>query len=281
MSVPAVPTHCPRSRSGTAPRRAATARGAVPHRGPAADADRAGHRAERRSGWRAVALTGKAGEVQPGPAGSAARWVAGVGDGEPGQWRAAGAALVSAHNARLADEVRRLTRTLQLELPAGRDRRPGRRAGARPAPRRLHLRGHRRGRTAANAHGPARHDRATRASSSAAADRARGARRGDRAGPRPRQHPVERQGPGLVRAHGRDRTAGRAPGVDAVVRDEPLARRAGLRRRARGRRRLVAAAAVRRAELGAGGARATARRAGRQGHHVRHRRHLDQAAPTA
>ncbi len=69
----------------------------------------------------AVALTGKAGEVQPGPAGSSVRWVAGVGDGEPGQWRTAGAALTRALNARIekdTDAGRPAERTLQLELPA-------------------------------------------------------------------------------------------------------------------------------------------------------------------
>jgi leucyl aminopeptidase len=69
----------------------------------------------------AVALTGKAGEVQPGPAGSAVRWVAGVGDGSPAQWRTAGAALTKALNARIAkdaDAGRSPERTVQLELPA-------------------------------------------------------------------------------------------------------------------------------------------------------------------
>jgi leucyl aminopeptidase len=68
----------------------------------------------------AVALTGKAGEVQPGPAGSTVRWVAGVGDGEPAQWRVAGAALVRAVNARIAkdaDAGRAVERSVQLELP--------------------------------------------------------------------------------------------------------------------------------------------------------------------
>ena len=69
----------------------------------------------------AVALTGKAGEVQPGPAGSAVRWVAGVGDGSPAQWRTAGAALTKALNARIAkdaDAGRSPERTVQLELPS-------------------------------------------------------------------------------------------------------------------------------------------------------------------
>ncbi|MFI7678775.1 leucyl aminopeptidase family protein [Actinophytocola sp. NPDC049390] len=69
----------------------------------------------------AVALTGKAGEVQPGPAGSSVRWVAGVGDGSPAQWRTAGAALTKALNARIAQDAdagRSPERTVQLELPS-------------------------------------------------------------------------------------------------------------------------------------------------------------------
>jgi leucyl aminopeptidase len=68
----------------------------------------------------AVALTGKAGEVQAGPAGSTVRWVAGVGDGAPARWRVAGAALTRAVNARVAQDIdagRVAERTLQLELP--------------------------------------------------------------------------------------------------------------------------------------------------------------------
>jgi leucyl aminopeptidase len=66
----------------------------------------------------AVALTGKAGEIQPGPPGSAVRWVAGVGDGAPGNWRAAGAALIRAHNGRISDGSPAADRNLQVELPA-------------------------------------------------------------------------------------------------------------------------------------------------------------------
>ncbi len=69
----------------------------------------------------AVALTGKAGEVQPGPAGASVRWVAGVGDGSPAQWRTAGAALTKALNARIAQDAdagRSPERTVQLELPS-------------------------------------------------------------------------------------------------------------------------------------------------------------------
>jgi leucyl aminopeptidase len=69
----------------------------------------------------AVALTGKAGEVQAGPDGSAVRWVAGIGDGEPRQWRTAGAALARAFNTRLASDAdagRPAERSVQVELPA-------------------------------------------------------------------------------------------------------------------------------------------------------------------
>jgi leucyl aminopeptidase len=68
----------------------------------------------------AVALSGKAGEVQSGPAGSTVRWVAGVGDGEPAEWRVAGAALTRAVNARIAKDTeagRPVERTVQVELP--------------------------------------------------------------------------------------------------------------------------------------------------------------------
>ncbi|GAB3154634.1 M17 family metallopeptidase [Amycolatopsis stemonae] len=66
-----------------------------------------------------VRITGKAGDVQTVPAGEA-RWVAGLGDGEPKQYRKAGAALVRAVNAGLADDVGaggRAFRAVQLVLP--------------------------------------------------------------------------------------------------------------------------------------------------------------------
>ncbi len=120
MSVPALPTALPEVEVSTAARRAAPlavlCRTGDPAPMPTARAP------ELSSEWMsAVSLTGKAGEVQPGPAGSAVRWVAGVGEGEPGQWRAAGAALIRAHNARIADGGPRSDRNLQLELPADAD----------------------------------------------------------------------------------------------------------------------------------------------------------------
>jgi len=73
-------------------------------------------------GWfESVALTGKAGEVQPGPVGARVRWVVGVGDGTPAGWRTAGAALARTVRSRLAkdaDAGRRAERALQIELPA-------------------------------------------------------------------------------------------------------------------------------------------------------------------
>jgi leucyl aminopeptidase len=66
-----------------------------------------------------VRITGKAGDVQTVPAGEA-RWVAGLGDGEPKQYRKAGAALVRAVNAALADDVDhggKAFRAVQLVLP--------------------------------------------------------------------------------------------------------------------------------------------------------------------
>ncbi|MGH3763203.1 leucyl aminopeptidase family protein, partial [Actinophytocola sp.] len=122
MSVPALPTALPEVEVSSAVRRAA----------PLAVLCRAGEpsptpitrSAELSSEWMtSVALTGKVGEVQPGPPDAAVRWVAGVGDGEPDQWRAAGAALIRAHNARIADGGPSADRHLQLELPADADAR--------------------------------------------------------------------------------------------------------------------------------------------------------------
>jgi leucyl aminopeptidase len=69
----------------------------------------------------AVGLTGAAGEVHTAATqGAGMRWVAGVGDGEPRQWRKAGAALVRAFEMRAASESdagRKVSRALQLTLP--------------------------------------------------------------------------------------------------------------------------------------------------------------------
>lgn len=66
-----------------------------------------------------VRITGKAGDVQTVP-GDGPRWVAGLGGGEPKQYRKAGAALVRAVNAALADDVEhggKAFRAVQLVLP--------------------------------------------------------------------------------------------------------------------------------------------------------------------
>ncbi|WP_326946304.1 MULTISPECIES: leucyl aminopeptidase family protein [unclassified Amycolatopsis] len=66
-----------------------------------------------------VRITGKAGDVQTVP-GDGPRWVAGLGDGEPKQYRKTGAALVRAVNAGLADDVEhggKAFRAVQLVLP--------------------------------------------------------------------------------------------------------------------------------------------------------------------
>lgn len=66
-----------------------------------------------------VRITGKAGDVQTVP-GDGPRWVAGIGDGEPKQYRKAGAALVRAVNAALAEDVDnggKAFRAVQLALP--------------------------------------------------------------------------------------------------------------------------------------------------------------------
>ncbi|HEY7592720.1 MAG TPA: M17 family metallopeptidase [Actinophytocola sp.] len=120
MSVPALPTALPEVEVSTAARRAAPlavlCRSGDPVPTPVT---RAGELSDE---WMAtVALTGKVGEVQPGPVGSAVRWVAGIGDGEPDQWRAAGAALIRAHNGRLEDGGPAAERHLQVELPPDAD----------------------------------------------------------------------------------------------------------------------------------------------------------------
>ncbi len=120
-SVPALPTALPDVEVSTTARRA-TPLAVVCRSGDAAPTSLSARGDELTGEWMtAVALTGKAGEVQPGPAGSSVRWVAGVGDGEPAQWRTAGAALTRALNARIAkdtDAGRAAERTVQLELPA-------------------------------------------------------------------------------------------------------------------------------------------------------------------
>jgi leucyl aminopeptidase len=120
-SVPAIPTALPDVEVISAPRRA-TPLAVVCRAGDATPASLSARGDELTGEWmHAVALTGRAGEVQPGPVGSSVRWVAGVGDGAPGQWRAAGAALTKALNARIAQDAgagRPAERTLQLELPS-------------------------------------------------------------------------------------------------------------------------------------------------------------------
>ncbi|MEV6911950.1 leucyl aminopeptidase family protein [Amycolatopsis sp. NPDC051071] len=66
-----------------------------------------------------VRPTGKAGEVQTVPTGGT-RWLAGVGDGEPRQYRKAGAALIRAVSSALDEDVKaglKAFRTFAVELP--------------------------------------------------------------------------------------------------------------------------------------------------------------------
>ena len=104
--LPPVPTNLPEVEvSGEARRGAPVARLAV---APESAAEIGG-----------VRITGKAGDVQTVP-GDGPRWVAGVGDGEPRQYRKAGAALIRAANAGLAEDVERgekAFRAIQVELP--------------------------------------------------------------------------------------------------------------------------------------------------------------------
>jgi leucyl aminopeptidase len=121
-SVPALPTALPEVETITAARRG-TPLAVVGATSPGDDpAPVVPGREERLTGeWKdAVAFTGKAGEVHPGPDGSGVRWVVGIGEGDPGHWRTAGAALTRTVNARIAtdaDAGRATDRVLALELP--------------------------------------------------------------------------------------------------------------------------------------------------------------------
>ncbi|GAB3469559.1 leucyl aminopeptidase family protein [Actinophytocola sediminis] len=120
-SVPVLPTALPEVETITAPRRGTplavvTATGS----GDAATPLVPGRDILDGEWPAAVAHTGKAGEVHPGPAGSGVAWLVGTGDGTPGHWRTAGAALTRAVNARIerdADAGRPTDRALALELP--------------------------------------------------------------------------------------------------------------------------------------------------------------------
>jgi leucyl aminopeptidase len=119
--VPAIPTALPDVEVTTTARRG-TPLAVVVRAGDDAPSALSARGDELSGDWMAaVALTGKAGEVQPGPVGASVRWTVGVGDGAPGQWRTAGAALTKAVNARIAQDTdagRPAERTLQLELPS-------------------------------------------------------------------------------------------------------------------------------------------------------------------
>jgi leucyl aminopeptidase len=120
-SVPAIPTALPDVEVATTARRGSPL--AVVCRADDEAPVTLSARGEELTGeWMtALGITGKAGEVQPGPVGSSVRWVAGVGDGAPRDWRTAGAALTKALNARIAMDAeagRSADRTLQLELPS-------------------------------------------------------------------------------------------------------------------------------------------------------------------
>jgi leucyl aminopeptidase len=120
MTVPALPTALPEVEVSATARRAAPlavlCRPGEPSPTPVTRA------AELSAEWmNAVALTGKTGEVQPGPPGSDVRWVVGIGEGDPDHWRTAGAALIRAHNGRLTDDSPPADRNLRLELPPDAD----------------------------------------------------------------------------------------------------------------------------------------------------------------
>ncbi|OLF15592.1 leucyl aminopeptidase family protein [Actinophytocola xanthii] len=118
-SVPAVPTALPQVEVVPTVRRADPLAVVV----NAADRSVPGREADLTEEWAdTVGLTGKAGEVHAGPVGSAVRWVVGVGEGEPGDWRCAGGALARSVNAAIASDDaagRSAVRVLTLELPDG------------------------------------------------------------------------------------------------------------------------------------------------------------------
>jgi leucyl aminopeptidase len=120
-SVPAIPTALPDVEVTTTARRGIPL-AVVCRAGDAAPVALSPRGEELTGEWMTtVGLTGRAGEVQPGPVGSAVRWVVGVGDGAPGRWRTAGAELTKVLNARIAKDTeagRSAERTLQLELPS-------------------------------------------------------------------------------------------------------------------------------------------------------------------
>ena len=120
-SVPAIPTALPDVEMTTTARRGIPL-AVVCGAGDAGPVTLSARGEELTGEWMTAAgLTGKAGEIQPGPVESSVRWVVGTGDGAPGQWRTAGAALTKALNARIAkdtDADRPAERTVQLELPS-------------------------------------------------------------------------------------------------------------------------------------------------------------------
>lgn len=122
--VPSLPSPLPEFEVAASPRRgvpavvvvAVPAAGDTPEPGPGG--------ADLSAEWATAAgLTGKAGEVHTAPGqGAGVRWVAGIGEGSEADWRKAGAALVRAVEARAeadADAGRKVTKALQLTLPAG------------------------------------------------------------------------------------------------------------------------------------------------------------------
>jgi leucyl aminopeptidase len=124
-SVPVLPTALPEVETITAPRRG-TPLAVVSMSGGGAAGDDSAPVVDGRdplpSEWlKAVAHTGKAGEVHQGPDGSGIRWVVGAGEGALKHWRTAGAALTRAVNARIAgdaDAGRPVDRVVALELPS-------------------------------------------------------------------------------------------------------------------------------------------------------------------
>ncbi|WP_084735341.1 peptidase M17 [Actinophytocola xinjiangensis] len=115
-SVPVLPTALPEVETITAPRRGTPVAVVTAEGTDTVEVVVGGRDALTTEWFDAVGHTGKAGEVHPGPAGSGVAWVVGTGKGEPGHWRAAGAALARAANARIAAR----TAAADTGRPAGR-----------------------------------------------------------------------------------------------------------------------------------------------------------------
>ncbi len=231
--------------------------------------------------WRAaIGATGRAGEVwtvpEPATGSNVVRWLAGIGGRAVADWRSAGAALIrSIQDFPVAD---RRARSVDVALPA--DVEPAELGafvlGLRLGGYRFRVTGDRsddnRVRTIRLClQSPPADELATELARAVALSSATVLAR-DLA-----NTPSNVKDPAWLAGVVTRVTAG-TPGLTVTVRDEAVARGAGFRRRARGRRRFGQPAAAGRTGLAAAWCRpCAAPGAGRQGRHVRHRWRVAQA----